>query len=109
MAGSTFAASFSLLQHRSFNGPPAAGTFGEAIDASVLEIMRKPSAANDTTPRVLGGFCKIQQEPNVRNLVNMPTVVQMWCERQGMMPGLRQKCSSDRCCDIGRAVSQMSR
>ena len=47
VAGSTFAASFLLLQHRSFNGPPAAGTFGEAIDASVLEIMRKPSAAND--------------------------------------------------------------
>ena len=27
--------------------PPAAATFGAAIDSSMLEIMRKPSAAND--------------------------------------------------------------
>ena len=37
----------SLLQHRGFNGPPAAAAFGTAIDVSMLDIMRKPLAAND--------------------------------------------------------------
>ena len=40
-------AKLDAVQHRGFTGPPAAAAFGAAIDASMLDIMRKPLAAND--------------------------------------------------------------